>query len=228
MWGLTSRAWLPEQVSITFATPGFNDRTMSTDSQPRFRVVGSDPAPPGRLLRPIVLVGLMGAGKTAVGRRLAAALGVAFADADEAIVEAAGMSIPDIFEVYGETAFRDLERRVVVRLLDEATGVLALGGGAFMSETTRQAIREQGLAVWLKADLDLLMSRVLRRPGTRPLLNTPDPRATLRELQEMREPVYALADIHVESSSISKGHTRDAVLAALAEKLLGPQDIPSV
>ncbi|MEZ5858093.1 MAG: shikimate kinase [Geminicoccaceae bacterium] len=124
---------------------------MPTDSQPRFRVVGSDPAPPGRLLRPIVLVGLMGAGKTAVGRRLAATLGVAFADADEAIIEAAGMSIPDIFEVYGETAFRDLERRVVVRLLDEATGVLALGGGAFIDPQTRAAVGERGISIWLKA-----------------------------------------------------------------------------
>ena len=115
------------------------------------------------------------------------------------------------------------EERVIQRLLSEGPTILSLGGGAFMSEATRQAIAEAGISVWLKADIELLMSRVLRRPGTRPLLNTPDPKATLRQLQEKREPVYALADLHVESSRISKTHTRDAVLAALEEKLLGQQ-----
>ena len=194
-------------------------RSMTVDGSDLREVLGD---------KSIVFVGMMGSGKTAIGRLVAAALEVPFHDSDQEIVVAANMEIPEIFEKHGEAYFRAGEERVIQRLLSEGPAVLSLGGGAFMSETTRQAIREQGLAVWLKADLDLLMSRVLRRPGTRPLLNTPDPRATLRELQEMREPVYALADIHVESSSISKGHTRDAVLAALAEKLLGPQDIPSV
>ncbi|MEZ5865098.1 MAG: shikimate kinase [Geminicoccaceae bacterium] len=170
---------------------------MPTDSQPRFRVVGSDPAPPGRLLRPIVLVGLMGAGKTAVGRRLAATLGVAFADADEAIIEAAGMSIPDIFEVYGETAFRDLERRVVVRLLDEATGVLALGGGAFIDPQTRAAVGERGISIWLKAELETLVARVTRKRAVRPLLMQGEPRTILAGLMERRYPIYAEADFTV-------------------------------
>ncbi len=170
---------------------------MATESQPRPRGVAADPAGIGRLLRPIVLVGLMGAGKTAVGRRLALALGVAFADADEAISEAAGMSIPDIFEVYGEAEFRDLERRVVVRLLDEATGVLALGGGAFIDPSTRAAVRERGVSVWLKAELETLVARVTRKRAVRPLLMQGDPRTILAGLIERRYPVYAEADFTV-------------------------------
>lgn len=175
--------------------------------------------------RSIVFVGMMGSGKTAIGRLVAAALEIPFYDSDQEIVAAANMDIPEIFEKHGEPYFRAGEERVIQRLLAGGPAVLSLGGGAFMSQATRQAIGEQGLSVWLKADLDLLMSRVLRRPGTRPLLNTPDPRATLTELKEQREPVYALADIHVESSRISKAHTRDAVLTALGEKLLGPADV---
>ncbi len=169
---------------------------MVTDSHPHPRVV-ADPAPPGRLLRPVVLVGLMGAGKTAVGRRLAAALGVAFADADEAIIEAAGMSIPDIFEVYGEAEFRDLERRVVIRLLDEAKGVLALGGGAFVDPLTRAAVAERGISVWLKAELETLVARVTRKRAVRPLLMQGEPRAILAGLMERRYPLYAEADFTV-------------------------------
>ncbi|MCO5134919.1 MAG: shikimate kinase [Phyllobacteriaceae bacterium] len=173
--------------------------------------------------RSIVFVGMMGSGKTAVGRLVATALDIPFYDSDQEIVAAANMEIPEIFEKHGEPYFRAGEERVIQRLLSEGPTVLSLGGGAFMSEATRQAIAEAGISVWLKADIELLMSRVLRRPGTRPLLNTPDPKATLRQLQEKREPVYALADLHVESSRISKTHTRDAVLAALEEKLLGQQ-----
>ena len=174
--------------------------------------------------RSIVFVGMMGSGKTAIGRLVAAALDVPFYDSDQEIVAAANMDIPEIFEKHGEPYFRAGEERVIQRLLSDGPAVLSLGGGAFMSETTRKEICEHGISVWLKADLELLMSRVLRRPGTRPLLNTPDPKATLTELKEKREPVYALSDIHVESSRISKAHTRDAVLAALKEKLLGSAD----
>jgi shikimate kinase len=168
------------------------------DTSRHLSVVGDTPAasPDGswRLVRPIVLVGLMGAGKTAVGRRLAADLGVGFVDADEAIVEAASMSIPDIFEVYGEQAFRDLERRVIARLVDETPGVLALGGGAFIDPATRERLAGRCVTVWLKADLDTLVARTARKRTTRPLLRQGEPREILAELMARRYPIYALAD----------------------------------
>ncbi len=151
-------------------------------------------AVPWRLTRPVVLVGLMGAGKTAVGRRLAALLGVGFVDADEAIVEAAAMCIPDIFEVYGEAAFRDLERRVVARLIDETPGVLALGGGAFVDPRTRAALAGRTVTIWLKADLETLVGRTAKRRASRPLLMQGDPQAILADLMARRYPIYALAD----------------------------------
>ena len=167
------------------------DSTREIDTMPRgLLAVG----------RSVVLVGLMGAGKTSVGRRLAKALDESFRDADEEIVAAAGMSIPDIFESYGEPGFRDLERRVIARLLDEPPMVLALGGGAFVDGDTRAVIRARGISVWLKADLDLLWQRV-RHKTTRPLLRTANPRETLRELYERRQPLYAQADIVVESAA---------------------------
>ncbi len=153
----------------------------------------------GQCERPVVLVGLMGAGKSSVGRRLAAALGRDFVDADDAIVEAAGMSIPDIFEAYGEPAFRDLERRVVLRLLAEGHGVVALGGGAFLDPAIRAEVRRRAVSVWLRADLETLVERTARKPGKRPLLMRGDPRAILRELMERRYPVYAEADIVVDT-----------------------------
>lgn len=146
------------------------------------------------LSRPVALVGLMGAGKTAVGRRLAAALGVGFADADDAIVEAASMSIPDIFQLYGEASFRDLERRVIARLIEAAPGVLALGGGAFIDPQTRAALAGRALTIWLKADLDTLVARTAKKRATRPLLMQGEPRVILAELMERRYPLYALAD----------------------------------
>ncbi len=152
-------------------------------------------APP----RPVVLVGLMGAGKSSVGRRLAAALGRDFVDADDAIVAAAGMSIPDIFEAYGEPAFRDLERRVVLRLLAEGHGVIALGGGAFLDAEIRREVKRRAVSVWLRADLDTLVERTARKPGRRPLLMRGDPREILRELMERRYPVYAEADLVVDT-----------------------------
>jgi shikimate kinase len=148
--------------------------------------------------RSIVLVGLMGAGKSTVGRRLASKLGLPFMDADHEIEAAAGMSIPDIFSIYGEDYFRDGERRVIARLLQEGPLVLATGGGAFMSEETRTRVAQSGISVWLKADLAVLMRRVRKRTN-RPLLQNSDPEGTMRRLIEIRHPVYATADLTVES-----------------------------
>jgi shikimate kinase len=169
--------------------------------------------------RAIVFVGMMGSGKSAIGRLVADALALPFADSDAEIVAAAGMSIPEIFEKFGEEHFRTGERRVINRLLGEGPIVLSLGGGAFMAEETRREISARGVSVWLKADADLLMSRVMRRPKSRPLLQTADPKATLAELLEKRTPIYALADIHVESSRLSKRQTSDDVISALANWL---------
>lgn len=174
--------------------------------------------------RTIVLVGLMGAGKSSVGRRLAAALGLPFRDADDAVEEAAGRSIADIFETLGEPAFRDGERRVIARLLEEPPHVLATGGGAFMNAATRELIKQKGVSVWLKADIEVLAKRVTRR-GERPLLKDRDPREALEELATQRYPVYALADIVVQS--VEKPHTAtvDAIIAALRAKC--PPDEPA-
>lgn len=165
--------------------------------------------------RAIVLVGLMGAGKTTVGRRLAARLNLPFKDADLEIEEAAGMSVPDIFAIYGEAAFRDTERRVIARLLRQGPLVLATGGGAYMHPETRDRIREAGLSVWLKADHDTLMRRVRRR-SNRPLLKTADPDETMRRLIAERHPVYAEAEWTIESNDGSHDRVVQAVIDALA------------
>ncbi|PLX34468.1 MAG: shikimate kinase [Hyphomicrobiales bacterium] len=149
--------------------------------------------------RSIVLVGLMGAGKTTIGRRLAVRLGLPFIDSDNAIEEAAGQSIEDFFSEHGETSFRDGERRVIDRLLHEGPQVLATGGGAFMDAATRDNIAARGVSVWLHAEFETLMERVLRR-SHRPLLKTADPEATMKQLIQDRYPVYALSDIRVESA----------------------------
>ncbi|GGK52973.1 shikimate kinase [Salinarimonas ramus] len=176
--------------------------------------------------RPLVLVGLMGAGKSTVGRRLAARLGMPFRDADNEIEEAAGMTIPDIFEMYGEAHFRDGERRVIDRLLREGGIVLATGGGAFMDETTRAAVADLGVSVWLKADLETLMRRVRKR-ANRPLLQNPDPEGTMRTLMERRYPVYASADVVVESHDGAHEEVVEAVVAALEAHLATrPGDAP--
>ncbi len=138
-----------------------------------------------KLDRTIVLIGLMGAGKSAIGRRLATRLGVEFIDADSEIEKAAGLSIPDIFEVHGEDAFRDGERRVIARLLAQQSHVLATGGGAFMDADIREAIRERGISVWLRADFDVLLARVSRR-NNRPLLKGEDKAEVLRRLIDER------------------------------------------
>lgn len=147
---------------------------------------------------PIVLIGMMGVGKSTVGRRLAARLNLDFVDADEEIEKAAGMSVAEIFARYGEPYFRDGERRVIARLMDGEPKVIATGGGAFMQDETRDLILTGATAIWLDADIDVLVDRVSRR-DSRPLLKDRDPRTVLTELAAVRNPVYALAPIHVKS-----------------------------
>ncbi len=156
----------------------------------------------------------MGCGKSAVGRRLAAKLGLPFVDADEEIEKAAGKSIEDIFAEHGEAYFRNGERKVIARLLRSGPQVLATGGGAFMSEATRRAIAESGISVWLRADLPILMRRVVKRDN-RPLLKTGDPEAVMRELMDTRYPVYAKADITVESPDAP----HETIVADIIERL---------
>ena len=162
----------------------------------------------------IVLVGLMGAGKSNIGKRLAARLHLPFVDADAEIEAAAGETIEDIFEKRGEAVFREGERRVIARLLDGPPHVLATGGGAFMDPQTRAAIHAYGISVWLRAELDLLVARVGRR-ANRPLLKAGDPRAILAQLIEKRHPVYAEADLVVDSidgpPELTLGHVLDAL-----------------
>ncbi len=155
-------------------------------------------ATPAKVTNTIVLVGLMGAGKSSIGRRLASRLGLEFVDADFEIEKAAGCSINDIFELHGEAAFRDGERRVIERLLRRPVHVLATGGGAYVDPTTRSLIKGHAVSVWLRADLELLHKRTSRR-NTRPLLRKGDPRVTLSRLIEERHPIYAKADLTVDS-----------------------------
>jgi shikimate kinase len=166
------------------------------------------------LTRTIALVGLMGAGKSSVGKRLAAQLDVPFRDADDEIVIAAGRSIADIFAERGEEEFRAGERRVIARMLNDPPHVLATGGGAFMNPLTRLVMRDRAITVWLRADIDTLMKRVSRRDD-RPLLRTDDPRAVMQRLMEQRYPVYAEADLVVDSLDGPHQLTVDAVIAAL-------------
>lgn len=169
--------------------------------------------------RSVVLVGMMGAGKSAVGRRLAGRLGLDFRDADTEIEEAAQKTISEIFAEDGETFFRDKERRVIARLLAcEQPIVLATGGGAYMNEETRALIAKCGISIWLKAELDVLMRRVRRKP-TRPLLQTPDPEGTLKKLIEARYPVYAAADVTVLSRDVSHETVLEDVVTALEHHL---------
>tara|TARA_R110000782_G_scaffold78276_4_gene155118 strand:- start:56983 stop:57537 length:555 start_codon:yes stop_codon:yes gene_type:complete len=164
--------------------------------------------------RPIVLIGMMGVGKSTVGRRLAAQLGLDFVDADDEIATAAGMSISDIFANYGEEEFRDGERRVIARLLEQGRKVIATGGGAFMNAETRTLILEKAIAIWLDADIDILVERVSRREG-RPLLKDKNPRTVLTELAAVRNPVYALAPIHIKSGDGPHEQTVERIREAL-------------
>jgi shikimate kinase len=166
--------------------------------------------------RAIVLVGLMGAGKTSIGRRLADRMGLPFVDADTEIERAAGKSIPDIFADHGEAHFRDGERRVIGRLLENGPQILATGGGAFMQSETRAAIKEKAISIWLRAELDVLVKRVAKRGG-RPLLENRDPAEVLQNLIDTRYPIYAEADIIVESLDVQHAHMVNAVLEALAK-----------
>lgn len=169
-------------------------------------------------VRSIVLIGMMGAGKSSVGKRLARRLNLAFADADTEIEQAAGMTIPEIFAHHGEPAFRDGEKKVIARLLEHGPMVLATGGGAYMNGDTRDAIARHGITVWLKAELDVLLRRVRRRDD-RPLLKTENPEATLARLIEQRYPVYAQADVTVVSHDVPQEVMVDEVIDALTRHL---------
>lgn len=167
--------------------------------------------------RSLVLVGMMGAGKSSIGRRLAGRLGIAFVDADAEIETAAGMSITEIFKVHGEEAFRAGEARVIARLLGSGPQVLSTGGGAFMNESTRKAVREKGLSLWLKADYEVLAKRIRRR-GDRPMLLTDNPAETLRDLISVRYPIYAEADLTVHSRDVPHDTIVDEIILVLAER----------
>jgi shikimate kinase len=173
---------------------------------------------PLRIPRTIVLVGLMGAGKSAIGRRLAGRLGLPFVDADREIELAAGCTIDEIFERFGEPAFRDGERRVILRLLGEGVHVLATGGGAFIDARTRALMKERAISVWLKAPLDVLMKRVNKRDH-RPLLKEDDPRAVMQQLMDTRYPIYAEADLTVETGNGPHNTAVSAVIEALKRYL---------
>ena len=192
----------------------------------------ADPAPPaGPVLtaldgRSIVLVGMMGVGKSSVGRRLAMRLSIPFVDADSEIETAAKMTIPEIFARHGEPYFRSGEARVIARLLEGGPQVLATGGGAFMNADTRALIKQKGVSVWLHADLDVLLRRTSKRRSDRPLLQTDDPSETLRALLAEREPVYALADLTVQSRDVPHEAIVADVMTALASylKVAAPSD----
>ncbi len=170
--------------------------------------------------RLVVLVGMMGAGKSTIGRRLAARLRLPFIDADTEIEAAAGMSIPEIFEVHGEPHFRDGEARVIARLLESGPAVLATGGGSFMREDTRRRIGDKAVSIWLKADVDIIMRRVRRR-ADRPLLQTADPEATVTRLISEREPVYQYANLTIASREVPHDKIVDECVQALHAYLCG-------
>jgi len=170
--------------------------------------------------RSVVLVGMMGAGKSTIGRRLSARLRMPFLDADTEIEAAAGMSIADIFETHGEPQFRDGEARVIARLLDSGPAVIATGGGAFMREETRSRIGTKAVSIWLKADADIIMRRVKRR-ADRPLLQTADPAATVGRLMREREPVYQRADLTIWSRDVPHEKIVDECIKGLHALLCG-------
>lgn len=173
--------------------------------------------------KPIVLVGLMGAGKSCVGRRLAETLRVPFIDSDEEIEKAAGCSVSDIFDVYGEPAFRDCERRVIQRLLESGPSIIATGGGAFMDDAVRDTIKRTSLSVWLQADPEVLYRRT-KKSKNRPLLKNDDPLATLQQLAAHRYPVYQNADVIVETGEESLETTVQKVLDAIPNSKAGSQE----
>jgi shikimate kinase len=172
--------------------------------------------------RSVVLIGMMGVGKSSIGRRLAARLAVRFVDADTEIEKAAGMSISDIFARHGEADFRSGEARVIARLLETGPQVLATGGGAVMNEGTRAAIKSKGVSIWLAAEFDVLMRRIAKRREDRPMLQTEDPEETLRQLLTVREPVYALADLTIQSREGPHDAIVNEIITALAAFLNVP------
>ena len=171
--------------------------------------------------RAVVLVGMMGAGKSTIGRRMAARLRLPFLDADHEIEAAAGMSIPDIFETHGEPHFRDGEARVIARLLENGPVLLATGGGAFMRDETRRRIHDKAVSLWLRAEADVILRRVKKREN-RPLLKTPDPAGTIARLIEARHPFYAQTDITIDSRDVPHEKIVDEAIAALHEHLFHP------
>lgn len=174
--------------------------------------------------RSIVLVGMMGAGKSSIGRRLASRLNIPFVDADIEIERAAGMSIADIFARHGEADFRSGEARVIARLLDGGPQVLATGGGAVMNADTRAAITAKGVSIWLTAEVDVLIRRIHKRRHERPMLQAADPAARLRELLAVREPVYALSDLTVQSREAPHEAIVTEIVAALGDFLDAPSE----
>jgi len=186
---------------------------------------GAIPSPEADILaalgtRLVVLVGMMGAGKSTIGRRLAARLHLPFLDADAEIEAAAGMTIPEIFEIHGEPHFRDGEARVIARLLESGPAVLATGGGSFMREETRRRVNDKAISIWLKADADIIMRRVKRR-ADRPLLQTADPVATVGRLIDEREPVYRHADLTIASRDVPHEKIVEECIEALHGRLCG-------
>jgi shikimate kinase len=207
----------PEAI-LCAGPASFNDRAARTGgaaAAPQADAPPADVPPALRVTRPVVLVGLMGAGKTCVGRLLARRLGLGFVDSDEEVVKASACSIADIFRLYGEAAFREGERKVMRRLLGAGPVVLASGGGAFMDPETRDMIREGATSVWLRASLDTLVARTAGRPG-RPLLEGRDPRAVLESLIAERYPVYARADVVVDTANDAKDAVAERIVRALA------------
>ncbi|WP_379550017.1 shikimate kinase [Qipengyuania sp. DGS5-3] len=171
-----------------------------------------------KLDRPLVLIGLMGTGKSTIGRRIAGMLGLDFVDADDEIVHASQRSISEIFDEFGEDYFREGERRVIARLMTENKGVIATGGGAFVNDETRALILEQGIAIWLDCDIDTLVERTSRR-NTRPLLKQGDPREILTRLKEERSGAYSKAQVHVVTGDLPHHETAMQVLEALEKWL---------
>ncbi len=170
--------------------------------------------------RVVVLVGLMGAGKSTIGKKVATMLDLPFKDADTEIEAVSRMSVPELFSSYGEVEFRDLERRVILRLLETGPMILATGGGAYMNAETRQGIRNAGISFWLNAELDVLMERVSRRQN-RPLLQDPDPRGVMKRLMEQRYPIYAEADLNIMSRDDKKDVIATELIDSLYDHLSG-------
>jgi shikimate kinase len=173
--------------------------------------------------RSVVLIGMMGVGKSSIGRRLATRLAIPFIDADSEIEKAAGMSISDIFARHGEADFRGGEARVIARLLESGPQVLATGGGAFMNEATRAAIKAKGVSIWLSAEFEVLLRRISKRKNERPMLQTDNPDETLRHLLNVREPIYALADLTVQS----REGPHDVIVAEIVSVLAAYLHVPT-